>query len=465
MMFDKRHALKVLQREEVLFSTKLNPVEILPHLISMSEMSKQEIKCEQNNKGERMATQHLLKRIRQQDKCLIEFIKALRDPEICQTDLADMLDPNHLLDTEKRWEHPASDTKAIKVTETMQRPICNGATQLRQVTEATTPPIYNGATQLRHLPFSVMKKLHILDFEEKWKDLADFLDYTVEEVQLLQTTSTSCTEKLIANWSNGDKPVQATLENLFKALDFMERKDIMCDLEKLLNYKFITQESEKPGLIFDPEEPFMDIQERKSCDIKETVLYHRTDVSKTPTEVGDMFQSIETDGVSSLETRFSTQDEREFKSLRSANHASHHIPENIPQQETEKPNVLIQNGEYDKDIRMEKQIFTDKSSPNTYCNTEPFSIMSIENNALQSFNEQKSADIAKINTTETSSSVQQQKVENTDPNIDVGNNNTKYVHKNMADKVIDCVKSNPLVVGASVIGGLSLGLFAYSRNS
>ncbi|VDH93192.1 cortactin [Mytilus galloprovincialis] len=99
MMFDKHHALKVLQREEVLFSTKLNPVEILPHLISMSEMSKQEIKCEQNNKGERMATQHLLKRIRQQDKCLIEFIRALRDPEICQTDLADMLDPNHLLDT------------------------------------------------------------------------------------------------------------------------------------------------------------------------------------------------------------------------------------------------------------------------------------------------------------------------------------------------------------------------------
>lgn len=236
----------------------------------------------------------------------------------------------------------------------------------------------------------------------------------------------------------------------------MERKDIMCDLEKLLNYKFITQESEKPGLIF--EEPIVDIQERKLRDNKETVLYDRTHVSKTPTEVGDLFQSIETDGVSH-EIRFSAQDEREFKSLRSANHTSHHIPENIPQKETEKPNVLIQNGEYDKDIRMEKQIFTDKSSPNTYCNTEPFSI---ENNALQLINEPKSA---KINTTQTSSQVQQQKVENTDPNIDVGNNNTKYVHKNMADKVIDCVKSNPLVVGASVIGGLSLGLFAYSRNS
>lgn len=291
-----------------------------------------------------------------------------------------------------------------------------------------------------------------------------FTDYTVEEVQFLQTTSTSCTEKLIANWSNGDKPVQATLENLFKALDFMERKDIMCDLEKLLNYKFITQESEKPGLIFDPEEPIVDIQERKLRDNKETVLYDRTHVSKTPTEVGDLFQSIETDGVSH-EIRFSTQDEREFKSLRSANHTSHHIPENIPQQETEKPNVLIQNGEYDKDIRMEKQIFTDKSSPNTYCNTEPFSIMSIENNALQSFNEQKGADIAKINTTETRSQVQLQKVENTDRNIDVGNNNTKCVDKNMTDRVIDCVKSNPLVFGASVIGGLSLGLFAYSRNS
>ncbi|XP_052101041.1 uncharacterized protein LOC127735016 [Mytilus californianus] len=446
MMFDKYLALKVLQKEEVLFSSKLNPVEILPHLTSMSEMSKQEIKCEQNNKGEKIATQHLLKRIRQQDKCLIEFIRALRDPEICQTDLADMLDPNHLLDTGKKWDQPApsvpSETKAVRDT------------------EAITPPIYNGVTQLRHLPFSVMKILQILDYNEKWKDLAEYLGYTVEEVQHLQTTPKSCTEKLIANWSSGDKPVQATVENLFNALDFMERKDIMRDLEQILNYKFKKQESEKPGLSFVAMEPVIDIQERKSHDNKETSLYDRTNMSKTPTEVGDICQSIEMDGMS-LETRFSAQDDRELKLLRSANYASSHIPENNPRQETEKPNVLIQNGENDKDKKLEKQIFPDKSLPNTYHNKEPFSI---ENNALQSINEQKSEEISKINTTETSSSAQQQKVENTDPIIDVGNNNTKCVHKNMTDKVIDIVKSKPLVVG-SVIGALSLGLIAYSRNS
>lgn len=58
----------------------------------------EEIKCEQRNYGERRAATLLLKRILQKDQCLYEFICALRHDDIDQSDLADMLDPNHFYD-------------------------------------------------------------------------------------------------------------------------------------------------------------------------------------------------------------------------------------------------------------------------------------------------------------------------------------------------------------------------------
>ena len=252
------------------------------------------------------------------------------------------------------------------------------------------------------------------------------IGYTIEGVQNLQSTNKSCTKQIIDEWYG------ATVNTLFKALDCIERKDIITDLEKVIGVKFVISE-----------EVFIDIQEHKS---------RRQDV------------------VESAIKSSNTRTMQEFELERKKNHC-------------DLTNKLVHSGEYidekglgkqssvcisDHDDIPQKDIgqsISELSQVEISTNTEP---CSLENNALQPLSDRNNVmDRIPEDMTPTFNN-NSEVLDGELKSLCENNSNTGFTEKNMKDKIIDMPKvpDNRLLIGAGMMfGAVALGCIAFHKSS
>ena len=233
-----------------------------------------------------------------------------------------------------------------------------------------------------------------------------YSDYTVEAVQKLQVCSSqkSCSEKLIEEWSNGDKLIKANLENLCVALDRIERKDIITDLESILNYKFVNP-VKSDNTVHNSTEPSV----------------HR----------GSFVESI--------------------SGKRLGNHSS--------RGGAAKSSTLISSITGKGTVAQYNHSPTDKTDQMKSCSEEIFSLENNEQQPTVSMSDRGTQNIHLSQTTQHSSQTTHHSSQTThhsrnkDIIMDSENNNMKFGDKNVKNKVIDLAKTNSGLIGA----GFALG--------
>lgn len=250
------------------------------------------------------------------------------------------------------------------------------------------------------------------------------IDYTIEGVQKLQSTNKSCTKQIIDEWYD------ATVDTLFKALDFIERKDIITDIEKVIGVKSVFSE-----------EAFIDIQEHKS---------RRQDVVES--------------AIKSSNTRTKQEPELERKE----NHCDLtnklvHSGEYIDEKGLGKQSsVCISDHDYipQKDIG---QSISELSQVKISTKTEP---CSLENNALQPLSDRNNVmDRIPEDMTPTFNN-NSEVLDGELKSLCENNSNTIFTEKNMKDKTIDHipkVHDNRLLIGASIFGVVALGFIVFHK--
>lgn len=252
------------------------------------------------------------------------------------------------------------------------------------------------------------------------------IGYTIEGVQKLQSTNKSCTKQIIDEWYD------ATVNTLFKALDCIERKDIITDLEKKIGVKFVISEG-----------AFIDIQEHKS---------RRQDV------------------VESAIKSSNTRTMQEFELERKKNHCDLtnklvHSGEYIDEKGLGKQSSVCISDHDDIPQKDIEQSISELSQVEISTNTEP---CSLENNALQPLSDRNNVmDRIPEDMTPTFNN-NSEVLDGELKSLCENNSNTGFTEKNMKDKIIDMPKvhDNRLLIGAGmIVGAVALGFIAFHKSS
>ena len=217
---------------------------------------------------------------------------------------------------------------------------------------------------------------------------------------------------MFEEWTNGDKPIPATVDSLFRALYVIERQDIITDLENKIGYKYVKPITETDS------ESFIDIHKTGSK-------------SMCVTEAEQMTEFRE--------------------DIKSEPNSAAYV--------SDQQNTGIPSAASPDDLFIKSGIGMD-------FNTEPFSI---ENNELLLCNDRElspKVDDKELPVLEDSlKSNEREKMINIDSKDCNINNNTNFPEKMIKEKVIETVKRNPLVFGASLVGALSLGFFIINKTT
>jgi hypothetical protein len=252
------------------------------------------------------------------------------------------------------------------------------------------------------------------------------IDYTIEGVQKLQSTSKSCTKQIIDEWYG------ATVITLFKALDCIERKDIITDLEKVMGVKFVISE-----------EAFIDIQEHKS---------RRQDV------------------VESAIKSSNTRTMQEFELERKKNHCDltnklGHSGEYIDEKGLGKQSSVCISDHDDIPQKDIGQSISELSQVEISTNTEP---CSLENNALQPLSDRNNVmDRIPEDMTPTFNN-NSEVLDGELKSLCENNSDTGFTEKNMKDKIIDMPKAHdnrPWIGVGMIVGAVALGFIAFHKSS
>lgn len=253
------------------------------------------------------------------------------------------------------------------------------------------------------------------------------IGYTIEGVQKLQSTNKSCTKQIIDEWYD------ATVNTLFKALDCIERKDIITDLEKKIGVKFVISEG-----------AFIDIQEHKS---------RRQDVVE-----------------SAIKKSSNTRTMQEFELERKKNHCDLtnklvHSGEYIDEKGLGKQSSVCISDHDDIPQKDIEQSISELSQVEISTNTEP---CSLENNALQPLSDRNNVmDRIPEDMTPTFNN-NSEVLDGELKSLCENNSNTGFTEKNMKDKIIDMPKvdDNRLLIGAGmIVGAVALGFIAFHKSS
>lgn len=253
------------------------------------------------------------------------------------------------------------------------------------------------------------------------------IGYTIEGVQKLQSTNKSCTKQIIDEWYD------ATVNTLFKALDCIERKDIITDLEKKIGVKFVISEG-----------TFIDIQEHKS---------RRQDVVE-----------------SAIKKSSNTRTMQEFELERKKNHCDLtnklvHSGEYIDEKGLGKQSSVCISDHDDIPQKDIEQSISELSQVEISTNTEP---CSLENNALQPLSDRNNVmDRIPEDMTPTFNN-NSEVLDGELKSLCENNSNTGFTEKNMKDKIIDMPKvdDNRLLIGAGmIVGAVALGFIAFHKSS
>lgn len=255
------------------------------------------------------------------------------------------------------------------------------------------------------------------------------IGYTIEGVQKLQSTTKSCTKQIIDDWYD------ATVDTLFRALHFIERKDIITDLENVIGVKSVFSE-----------EAFIDIQEYKS---------RRQDV------VESAIKSSNTRTMPELELE-RKKNHHDFTNK--LVHSGEYIDEKVLVKQS---SVCISDHDdiHQQDIGQSiSELSQVEISTN---NTEP---CSLENNALQPSSDRNNVmDRIPEDMTPTFNNNNSEVLDGELKSLCEDNNNTRFTEKNMKDKIIDTCKTNVhdnrLLIYGGMFAAAAVGFLVFHKSS
>ncbi|XP_022343365.2 uncharacterized protein LOC111136650 isoform X2 [Crassostrea virginica] len=220
-LFRDDHRQRVIQDNLVELKDRLCPEELLPHLPCLSKMSKQKIACRLEQKGQQAASLLLLDDLPRKDRWWEQLLAALRHPSVGMEDLAESLQRKEEVATGIRSQALETSPPYRKVPQTKRRPMVDWSTPFGDL-----------------MPFSVVIILSRLDMDSRWKELAAYLEYTMEEVNSFETYTQD--RRYIESMCRDLKSrPDITLGHMIDLLKIMERIDLLEELRCVKELKHL----------------------------------------------------------------------------------------------------------------------------------------------------------------------------------------------------------------------------------
>ncbi|XP_045190462.2 dentin sialophosphoprotein-like isoform X2 [Mercenaria mercenaria] len=257
---DSRHK-EILTRNLPDFVDQVNPQQLLTYLPCLSQYSKEEIETAQNSKSRSYAAQVLHNHLIRKPEAFEQLIAALRHDSVGCTKLADRLDPNHSCDYTNgggQADRRQSQAKSCHVPHSSP-PVSPGAEgwcpspqravemQAMNGRHFGSPSRCDLDTPWEKLPAGVKPILKKFDAQQSLKkidDLADKLDFNVEETSVIKAEvppGESLTLAFLERWI-GRQSNSVTLRVIMKIFYDLENIHIVHELERKTGVKFDGQE-------------------------------------------------------------------------------------------------------------------------------------------------------------------------------------------------------------------------------
>nr|XP_022343365.1 uncharacterized protein LOC111136650 isoform X2 [Crassostrea virginica] len=220
-LFRDDHRRRVIQDNLVELADRLCPEELLPHLPCLSKTSKQKIVCRLEQRGQQAASLLLLDDLPRKDRWWEQLLAALRHPSVGMKDLAESLQRKEEAATGARSQALETSPPYRKVPQTKRRPMVDWSTPFGDL-----------------MPFSVVIILSRLDMDSRWKELAAYLEYTMEEVNSFETYTQD--RRYIESMCRDLKSrPDITLGHMIDLLKIMERIDLLEELQRVKELKHL----------------------------------------------------------------------------------------------------------------------------------------------------------------------------------------------------------------------------------